>query len=258
VHARYELTDLEAAPTVERCLGRGFLQLLSFMDHTPGERQFRSRPEYVTYFTRAYGLAADAVDAVASRKLHRKRDAASVLDSMARALADAARRAGVPLASHDDDSPEQVGWAHGVGVSIAEFPVRLEAAVEARARGLHVLMGAPNLVRGGSTGRNLDAAVALEQGFLDGLCSDYYPASLVHAVARLRDADACSLPSAVALVTRQPARAVGIDGDVGALAPGLVADVVVIDSVRGIPVVTRTLRDGREIFVADYPAVRAA
>src|SRR5262245_46695213 len=254
VHARYELTDLDAAPTVQRCLERGLVQLLSFMDHTPGERQFRTRAEYVAYFTRAYGLAEDGVDAVASRKLGRKREGAAALDSTARALGRAAQGAGIPLASHDDDSEAQVAWAQGVGVSIAEFPVRMEAASAARERGLHVVMGAPNVVRGGSTGQNLAAAAALAQDCLDGLCSDYYPAALLHAVMRLHAEGACSLGEAVAIVTHHPARAVGLDRELGSLEVGRAADVVVIDIVGAMPVITRTLREGREIYVASYPA----
>lgn len=252
VHARYEVTDLDAASTIGRCLTRGWLDLVSFMDHTPGERQFRSRADFVAYFTRAYGLPEDRVEVVACRKLDRKRDHAGLLDGTARALAAAARDQGVALASHDDDCAEQVAWAAGLGVSIAEFPVTHEAAEAAKARGLHVLMGAPNMVRGGSTGQNLAAGAAFAAGCLDGLCSDYYPASLLHAMVKLHRDEGRALEEAVRLVTLNPARALGLDDAIGSLAPGKRADVVVIGWAGTMPVVARTLCEGREVFVAGY------
>jgi len=252
VHARYELTDLEAASTIGRCLSRGWLDLVSFMDHTPGERQFHSRAAFVAYFTRAYGLPEDRVEAVACRKLDRKRDQAALLDSTARALAAAARDQHVVLASHDDDGAAQVAWAASLGVTIAEFPVTLEAAEAAKARGLHVVMGAPNVVRGGSTSQNLAAGVACAAGYVDALCSDYYPASLLHAIVRLHRHDGATLHDAVRLVTLNPARALGIDDAVGAIEPGKRADVTIVGWAGTMPVITRTIRDGREIFIAGY------
>ena len=252
VHARYELTDLEAASTIGRCLGRGWLDLVSFMDHTPGERQFQSRAAFVAYFTRAYGLPEDRVEAVACRKLDRKRDQAALLDSTARALAAAARDQNVLLASHDDDGPEQVTWAASLGVTIAEFPVTLEAAKAARGHGLHVVMGAPNVVRGGSTSQNLAAATACAAGYLDVLCSDYYPASLLHAMVKQHRDHGAALHDAVRLITLNPARALAIDTTVGSIEPGKQADVTVVGWAGAMPVITRTIRDGREIFVAGY------
>ena len=252
VHARYKLTDFEAAPTLERLLARGDVHLLSFADHTPGERQFKDKAAYVDYFTRAYGIGGDRVEAVAERKLRRKTTEREYMQGIVEALAGLARRVQVPLASHDDDSADQVGWAAKLGVTISEFPVNLEALQAARAAGLHTMMGAPNVVRGGSTAHNLAALAALTWGALDSLCSDYYPASLLHAAIKLHREGHCSLASALALTSLHPARAVGLDPELGSLEAGKLADIVVIGARGVVPVVTRTFREGREIWSCGY------
>jgi alpha-D-ribose 1-methylphosphonate 5-triphosphate diphosphatase len=252
VHARYEITDLDAAPTVERLLADGDVDLLSFADHTPGERQFKDRAAYVEYYARAYGIGGERMTQVAERKLQRKTAEGDEVRRAVETLAEAARQARVPMASHDDDSAEQVAWAEKLGVSIAEFPVNLEALGAARDAGLHTVMGAPNIVRGRSTGQNLAALAALARRALDSLCSDYFPASLLHAAIKLYRERHCSLPEALALTSRHPARAVGLDRQLGSLEPGKLADLVVIGAHRGVPVVTRTFRDGQEIWRCDY------
>jgi alpha-D-ribose 1-methylphosphonate 5-triphosphate diphosphatase len=253
VHARYELTDLEAAPTVERLLAHGDVDLLSFADHTPGERQFKDRAAYVEYFTRAYGIGGERVTQVAERKLQRKTAEQACVQRTVERLAEVARGARVPMASHDDDSAEHVAWAGKLGVSIAEFPVNLEALSAARDAGMHTVMGAPNVVRGRSTAQNLAALAALSRAALDSLCSDYYPASLLHAAMKLYREGHASLPAALALTSRQPARAVGLDHELGSLEPGKLADVVVIGARGAVPVVTRTFREGRQIWTCGYP-----
>jgi len=252
VHARYEITDLDAAPTVERLLAGGDVDLLSFADHTPGERQFKNRAAYVEYYARAYGIGGERMTQVAERKLQRKSAEGDGVRRTVEALAETARQARVPMASHDDDSAEQVAWAEKLGVSIAEFPVNLEALHAAREAGLHTVMGAPNIVRGRSTGQNLAALAALARGALDSLCSDYYPASLLHAAMKLYREGHCALPAALALTSLHPARAVGLERELGSLEPGKLADLVVIGGHRGVPVVTHTFREGRQIWSCDY------
>ena len=252
VHARYEITDLDAAPTVERLLAGGDVDLLSFADHTPGERQFKDRAAYVEYYARAYGIGGERMTQVAERKLQRKSAEGDGVRRTVEALAETARQARVPMASHDDDSAEQVAWAEKLGVSIAEFPVNLEALHAAREAGLHTVMGAPNIVRGRSTGQNLAALAALARGALDSLCSDYYPASLLHAAMKLYREGHCALPAALALTSLHPARAVGLERELGSLEPGKLADLVVIGGHRGVPVVTHTFREGRQIWSCDY------
>jgi alpha-D-ribose 1-methylphosphonate 5-triphosphate diphosphatase len=164
----------------------------------------------------------------------------------------------VILASHDDRSAEQVAWGRRLGVTIAEFPVSAEAAEAARGSGLHVVMGAPNLLRGGSTSGNLSALDVFRKGVLDSLCSDYYPAAMLHAVFKLWREGHAGLPEALGLVSLHPARALGLAEETGSLEAGKAADLVIIGERRGVPVVTHTFRDGRELFVAGYRAPQPA
>src|SRR5262249_48738360 len=154
----------------------GHVRMISFMDHTPGGRQYPERKDYVAYFSRAYGFSEEKTEQVVAKKLERKQSARSALDATLAGLADAARSCGVVLACHDDDTASDVAEAADLCVTIAEFPITVEAAEAAKAAGLHTVMGAPNVVRGGSTGGNLSAREALRTGVLDVLCSDYYPA----------------------------------------------------------------------------------
>jgi alpha-D-ribose 1-methylphosphonate 5-triphosphate diphosphatase len=252
LHARYEITDVGAAPTVERLVRDGMLTMVSFMDHAPGGRQFKSGSDFVRYYAPTLGQHPEVVLRLAEEKQRRKREERARLDAEAARLADAARRRGVILASHDDGSAADVAWAAGLGVTLSEFPVSMEALVAARERGLHVVMGAPNVLRGGSTTGNLSALEALRRGGVDSICSDYYPASLLHAAAKLYATGYATLPEALALVTLHPAQALGMAGELGSLEPGKLADLVVIGERGGVPVVTRTLRAGAEVFVAGY------
>jgi alpha-D-ribose 1-methylphosphonate 5-triphosphate diphosphatase len=254
VHARYEVTEPGAAPTVHRLLAQGRLSMLSFTDHAPGGRQFKSMADYIKYSAGIYGLDAEAMNRLAEEKWRRKREEAHRLQAVVSDLASAARSRGVVLASHDDESAEQVESARQLGVTIAEFPVSLEAVKAARAGGLRVVMGAPNVLRGRSRSGNLSALDALRMGALDVICSDYYPAAMLHTVVKLHRERLASLPEAFRLVSLHPARVLGLDGEVGSLEAGKAADLVIIGTQGDVPVIARTLRGGREIFAAGYPA----
>lgn len=155
--------------------------------------------------------------------------AADLARAMARMeqLAEQAGHHGIPLASHDDDSPEKVAVLKGLGARISEFPINLETAVAARESGLSTLFGAPNILRNASQSGNMKAIYAVQQGVADCLCSDYSPAALLPAVMHLVESGQLSLPQAFALVTRNPARAAGLD-DRGVIAPGKRADLIAI------------------------------
>ncbi len=256
VHARYEVTDIGAAPTIHRVLDRGMLCMMSFMDHSPGGRQFKSLADFVRYYAPVYGLEPAAVVRLVEEKHRRRQEAGGTIEETLGGLAAAARRRGVILASHDDQSAEQVAWASRLGVTISEFPVAAEAAEAARVSGMHVVMGAPNLLRGESTSGNLSALVAVQKGVLDSLCSDYYPAAMLHAVFKLWREGHARLPEALRLVSLHPARALGLDRETGSLEPGKAADLVIIGERREVPVVTHTFREGCEVFVAGHKATR--
>ena len=153
---------------------------------------------------------------------------------------------GVALASHDDDTLEKVELVHGLGATLSEFPVTLEAAQEARRLAMHTVMGAPNALRGQSYSGNLSARQAYEAGLLDMLASDYHPASILPAVLGLAELREASLVAAAALTSANPATALGLT-DRGAIEPGLLADLVVADR-RPVARVRATFRAGRMIY----------
>jgi alpha-D-ribose 1-methylphosphonate 5-triphosphate diphosphatase len=137
---------------------------------------------------------------------------------------------------------------HAMGVAISEFPVTLEAARAAKALGMRVAMGAPNLLMGKSTNNNLTAMDVAGEGLLDIVCSDYAPMTLLHAALTLSRAGVMSLPEAVACFSLNPARAAGIDQDTGSLTEGKQADMVLVDLDGPVPRVRQTFVGGRQVY----------
>jgi alpha-D-ribose 1-methylphosphonate 5-triphosphate diphosphatase len=151
------------------------------------------------------------------------------------------------LASHDDTTIEEVEEAHRDGAVIAEFPTTLEAAHASRQLGMATVMGAPNVVRGGSHSGNASARELAEEGELDILSSDYVPGALLMAAFRLADVKALGgLPGAIRLVAKAPADATGLH-DRGEIAIGLRADLLRVASHDGEPVVRAVWREGRRV-----------
>ena len=153
---------------------------------------------------------------------------------------------GVVLASHDDRTEADIAENVADGIRISEFPVSMEAALAARAQGMAVIAGAPNIVRGGSHSGNASAAEMVRAGAVDALASDYVPASLVEA-AFLSAADAgIALHGAVALVTDTPAQLAGLP-DRGRIEAGLRADLVRVRLHEGMPVVRQVWQAGERV-----------
>ncbi|MEF2808086.1 MAG: amidohydrolase family protein, partial [Desulfovibrio sp.] len=158
-----------------------------------------------------------------------------------------AKKHGIPLASHDDTTAEQVDAAVRDGVVICEFPTTMEAARRAAERGLMVTLGAPNIVRGQSSTKNVSAMDVAEAGCLSCLSSDYVPASLLEAVFILKDRGVMSLPEAMRLVTLNPARTAGLT-DRGALKEGLRADLCLVTLCGNSPIVRGVWKAGTRVF----------
>ncbi|RFP88115.1 alpha-D-ribose 1-methylphosphonate 5-triphosphate diphosphatase [Rhodobacteraceae bacterium 63075] len=195
--------------------------IVSLMDHTPGQRQFRDMSALKTYVAKKRGMTDNEfAEHVAGLKSLQARLGAK---HEAGAVAEAARL-GAVLASHDDTTAEQVAASRANGVGFAEFPTTLEAAEACRAEGVAVMMGAPNLIRGGSHSGNVAAAELAEAGLLDIVSSDYVPAALLLAAFRLAEGWN-DLPRAVACVSETPARAGGLT-DRGRLETGWRGDVL--------------------------------
>jgi alpha-D-ribose 1-methylphosphonate 5-triphosphate diphosphatase len=244
IHARFEITDEAAVPRLESLLNDGKIQLLSLMDHTPGQGQFREAGAFENYYRRVYGKEKAEVDEIIERKIRSQEKAAARLDHMIGLC----RTLGIPMASHDDDSREKICWLKDRAVAISEFPVNMEALRAAGDSGLHVCLGAPNVLRGASQGGNLSARKAIAAGYGDILCSDYAPMAILHAVFTLEALGLSPLHEAVNMVSLSAARAVGIDAGKGSLEEGKAADFVLVERPDGVPRILKTYVSGQEVF----------
>lgn len=202
--------------------------IVSLMDHTPGQRQFRDLTQLAAYVRGKHGLSEAEFD---THVENQKALSALMGKAHEEAAVAAARRYGATLASHDDTTAADVGQSAAHGVRFAEFPTTREAAQACRARGIAVMMGAPNLIRGGSHSGNIAAGELAEEGLLDIVSSDYVPAALLSAALMLGDLWD-DLPRGVATVTAAPARATGLT-DRGEIAPGKRADLVRVRRIAG-------------------------
>jgi len=243
LHLRCELSYAALRQLITPLAEHPMVGLISLMDHTPGQRQFVSLDQFKTYYQGKYNLSDDALAAfIAEREADQRRYAA---DNRACVVA-LARARGIRLASHDDATAAHIDEAKAAGVGIAEFPTTHEAARAARAAGLSVLGGAPNVVRGGSHSGNAAALDFARAGLLDILSSDYVPVSLLHAAFKLVDEAGIRLPDAVASVSANPAASVGL-ADRGRIETGLRADLIRVAVAEGLPFVRTTWRLGERI-----------
>lgn len=244
VHLRCELPTPDCVEHFAAHCERPVVRLASMMDHTPGARQFTTLAHYTAYYQKRLNLSDAEMIAFIEQ---RQADQLAYSDANRRAILALGRDLGLAFASHDDATPAHVEEALRDGVVIAEFPTTLQAAQAAHAGGLAVLMGAPNVVRGGSHSGNIAATDLARDGVLDVLSSDYVPFALIHAGFMLADKiETLGLPAAIATVTRNPARAAGLD-DRGEIAQGKRADLVRVRLHDGMPVVRAVYREGRRV-----------
>ena len=223
LHLRCEVPMPKVVEDAADLIGRPEVRLLSLMDHTPGQRQFRDPQKLREYYRGKSGSNDAELDAMFARRIehHAQYAAANYVD-----LVDLAHKHGTPLASHDDTTAEHVEHAVRDRVAIAEFPTTVGAAAALHAAGIKVMMGAPNLIRGGSHSGNVATAELARAGMLDLMSSDYVPSSLLIAALRLpAESDRYDLPAAVRTVSKTAAEAVGLT-DRGEIANGKRADFI--------------------------------
>jgi alpha-D-ribose 1-methylphosphonate 5-triphosphate diphosphatase len=245
IHARYEITDSAAIPFLEEIIRENKVNLLSIMDHTPGQGQFREIASYKGYYGRVYQKTDDELNQIIDRKLKApKEEAAEGLSYIIRLC----KEHGITLASHDDDSREKITWLSATGVKMCEFPVNMEAVRSARDHDISVCFGSPNIFRGNSQLKNLSAREAIAEGFGDIICSDYAPTTILHAVFTLNRLGILPLSEAVNMCTINPARAMGIAEKTGSISDGKEADLVLVDMEGDIPRVIKTFVKGKEVF----------
>ena len=242
-HLRCEVCSHDVIVALDRFLARCPVALISIMDHTPGQRQFRDIEKLRTYYRGKLSMSESELEAFFAERIALHEANA---EPHRRAIVERARAAAIALASHDDTTLDHVAESLADGVAIAEFPTTAEAAKASVEGGIAVMMGAPNIIRGGSHSGNVAAIELAEAGTLNVLSSDYVPASLLHAAFELpRLVTSISLPHAIATVTANPAAAVGLD-DRGEIEVGRRADLVRV-AAAAVPVVQSVWRGGRRV-----------
>ena len=250
-HARYEIDNIGIYDYLVELLNCGAVHELSFMDHTPGQGQYRDLEIYAKSYTS--WIAVDNNNKSMNEILAEAKSKPIASHEMLKRLATLAHEMNIPLASHDDDTLEKLSlMKNEYGVKISEFPIELGVAKKAHDEGILVVVGAPNVMIGGSHSGNLSAMDAIKAGVADILCSDYYPASLLHSVFRLEEDGILSLPAAVRMLTLNPARAMGIDADYGSVEIGKKANLVVIRKIHEKPMVYKCFIDGRTVMQLEY------
>jgi len=245
LHLRCEIPMPSVVEEASELIGRSDIRLMSLMDHTPGQRQFRDEGKLRDYYRGKGAGKTDAeLDALFAQRFAYQK---AYAEKNMREIVAMAHRYNIPLASHDDTTDENVTDAIRDRVSVAEFPTTIEAARGLHQAGIGILMGAPNVVRGGSHSGNIAAIDLAREGLLDILSSDYIPSSLLMGALQLsRDVPGIDLAAAVRTVTKAPADAVGLT-DRGDIAVGQRADIIRVHEAGNVPVVRSVWREGQRV-----------
>ncbi|CAD2081591.1 alpha-D-ribose 1-methylphosphonate 5-triphosphate diphosphatase [Jeotgalicoccus coquinae] len=248
MHARFELDSLEMIGTVKEHIKENRIHLLSFMDHTPGQGQYRDIENY-RHTMKGY---KDLSDEEINEQIEFKKELSRLSVEEMEEMSELARSKGIAVASHDDDATEKIDFNETLQTTISEFPITMEVAKYAHSKGMFTLAGAPNIMLGGSHSGNLNAKDAIMEGCISILCSDYYPAAMLHSVFKLhREAD-YPLVDAFKLITLNPAEAVKMDDEIGSIEPGKKADLNIIRLFDDYPTITECIVNGKVVSQYHY------
>lgn len=247
VHCRYEITDETSLPILKQLLNEDAMHMISMMDHTPGQGQFKDLTAYHDFLTRTYQKTADEINVIIERKVAAASDAYFRMEDLARA----AHAANISVASHDDDSEERIQTMREINADISEFPISLEAAQAAKQAGMWTIFGSPNILRGTSQSGSMRAIDAINAGLADCLCADYSPASLLVSAFRIPEQSDLDLPAAIRMVTVNPAKAARLH-DRGEIAVGKRADLIAVGEPGGLPQITDVWCGGEKVYSIWY------
>lgn len=244
LHLRCEVSSNDCISAFERLRNAEGVRLVSLMDHAPGQRQFPDMESYRIYFMRKNKVSESDYQAYCDRRMGDSQRNSAINRGL---LAEYCHANGIMLASHDDATVAHVDESVAHGVSVAEFPTTVAAAAASHANGIGVMMGGPNVVRGGSHSGNVSALELAEKGYLDIISSDYIPFSMMQGAFSLVNAvEHIELPEAIRMVSTNPAKAVGMN-DRGSIAQGLRADLVRVHAIDDVPVIRSVWREGRRV-----------
>lgn len=249
VHARFEITNPATAPILTELLEAEKIQLVSVMDHTPGQGQYADVDRYLNFMQKWLGVSADSLGTMKEEIMAQVKENIIAEGEKERdwdiieQVVKVASAHNIPVASHDDDTEAKVNRQAQIGVTISEFPVSLEAATIARQHNMSVIMGAPNAYRGQSTSNNLSAMDAIEAGLVDILATDYYPASMIHTAFKLSRENIMPLNESIKLVSTNAADTMKLT-DRGRIEVGRRADLVLVHENKQFPRVRGTISGG--------------
>ena len=244
LHMRCEVASTNVIELFNNFCEEPLVQLVSLMDHTPGERQFVDEAKLKVYYQGKYGLSDSEFDKMV---IERKELQAKYSKKHRLEISSMCKNIGVTTATHDDATEAHIKEAITLGATISEFPTTVAAASAASNAGMSTIMGGPNVVRGGSHSGNVSAADLSDKGLLDALSSDYVPSSLLYGAFLLNDKQGLSLPDAIATVTTNPARMANFN-DRGEIKAGLRADLIQVKRCTdGTPIVRKTFKLGERV-----------
>ena len=244
LHMRCEVASTNVIELFNNFCEEPLVQLVSLMDHTPGERQFVDEAKLKVYYQGKYGLSDSEFDKMV---IERKELQAKYSKKHRLEISSMCKNIGVTTATHDDATEAHIKEAITLGATISEFPTTVAAASAANNAGMSTIMGGPNVVRGGSHSGNVSAADLFDKGLLDALSSDYVPSSLLYGAFLLSDKQGLSLPDAIATVTTNPARMANFN-DRGEIKAGLRADLIQVKRCTdGTPIVRKTFKLGERV-----------
>ncbi len=249
-HLRIEIDNLEAFDIAKDMILQGKVHQISFMDHTPGQGQYSSLKVYADTISKYSGRELEELGFDGVVEYHKNKPTLTL--EQLRELTELAHANGIAVASHDDDTEQKLDINKDLNVDISEFPITLEAAIAAKARGFYTVVGAPNILRGGSHSGNMSASDAILSGCADILCSDYYPAAVLNSLFYMHSIHCIALPEIVKKATLNPARAMKISHEYGSIELGKKADLLVVDNLDGYPVITHVIVDGRMTSRIEY------
>lgn len=246
VHLRCELSYPKMMDLFHELVELPEVHLASLMDHSPGQRQFTSLDYYKVYYQGKFGFSDAELEKFMAEQIQNSKNHS---DKHRQAVVAICKEKNIPLASHDDATTAHVAEATELGVVMAEFPTTKEAAHASHKAGMGVLMGAPNVVRGGSHSGNIAAHELASEGVLDILSSDYCPTSMLHAAFILakRDDNDYDLAKAIETVSYYPAKFANLP-DRGEIAKGKRADLLRVKVINDLPYIKRVWREGVLVF----------
>ena len=241
-HARLELNTIEALELIIDRINSKKIHELSIMDHTPGQGQYSNLETFKVEIRKQYGEIPEYQMNAIIKECQKKPTLSS---EQINRLLECANTMSIPIAFHDVETDKQLEFMKRHNIQISEFPLTAYIAAKAAENNFFNLVGAPNILRGGSHNKNASALELVESGCANIICSDYYSPSFLPSIFLLPRITQVTLPEAVSFATYYPAKAVHLDHLYGSIAPDKNADILIVDLKSEIPKVVIAFVDGK-------------